>query len=100
MSNIALQSELNSLERELSRAQRINSELRTELSIIANGVSNADRNLNDYNSSIRTTLANCNSSMNSSHRRVVDSIALQGEIEALYTRFKQIELANKKIREC
>lgn len=100
MSNYALQSELDSLERELSNARRINSELRTELSIIANGVSTADRNLNDYNSSIRNTLSSCNSSMNSSHRRVVDSIALQGEIEALYTRFKQIELANKKIREC
>lgn len=100
MSNYALQSELNSLERELSQAQQINRELRGELSTITNGVSNANKELNDYNSKIRNTLDNCNGTMNSSHQRVVDAIALQGEIEGLYTRFKHIELANKKIREC
>lgn len=100
MSNFALRSQLSSLERELSRAQQINRELRVELSIIATGVSNADKELEDYNSKIRNTLESCNGSMNSSHRRVIDSIALQGEIEVLYTRFKHIELANKKIREC
>lgn len=100
MSNVALQSELNALERKLSQAQQINRELRAELSVIASGVSKADKELTDYNSQIRNTLENCNGSMNSSHRRIVDSIALQGEIEALYTRFKHIELANKKIREC
>lgn len=100
MSNYALQSELNSLERELSQAQQINRELRGELSTITNGVSNANKELNDYNSKIRNTLDNCNGTMNSSHQRVVDAIALQGEIEGLYTRFKHVELANKKIREC
>ena len=100
MSNYALQSELNSLERELSQAQQINRELRGELSTITNGVSNANKELSDYNSKIRNTLDNCNGTMNSSHQRVVDAIALQGEIEVLYTRFKHVELANKKIREC
>ena len=100
MSNYALQSELNALERELSQAQQINRELRGELSTITNGVSNANKELNDYNSKIRNTLDNCNGTMNSSHQRVVDAIALQGEIEVLYTRFKHVELANKKIREC
>jgi hypothetical protein len=37
--------------------------------------------------------------MHSSHQRVIDAIALQGEIEKLYMRFKNVELANKKIRE-
>ena len=100
MSNYALQSELNALERELSQAQQINRELRGELSTITNGVSNANKELNDYNSKIRNTLDNCNGTMNSSHQRVVDAIALQGEIEVLYTRLKHVELANKKIREC
>lgn len=100
MSNYALQSKLNALERELSQAQQINRELRGELSTITNGVSNANKELNDYNSKIRNTLDNCNVTMNSSHQRVVDAIALQGEIEVLYTRFKHVELANKKIREC
>ena len=100
MSNYALQSELNALERKLSQAQQINRELRGELSTITNGVSNANKELSDYNSKIRNTLDNCNGTMNSSHQRVVDAIALQGEIEVLYTRFKHVELANKKIREC
>lgn len=100
MSNYALQSELNALERELSQAQQINRELRGELSTITNGVSNANKELSDYNSKIRNTLDNCNGTMNSSHQRVVDAIVLQGEIEVLYTRFKHVELANKKIREC
>ena len=100
MSNYALQSELNALESELSQAQQINRELRGELSTITNGVSNANKELSDYNSKIRNTLDNCNGTMNSSHQRVVDAIALQGEIEVLYTRFKHVELANKKIREC
>lgn len=100
MSNYALQSELIALERKLSQAQQINRELRGELSTITNGVSNANKELSDYNSKIRNTLDNCNGTMNSSHQRVVDAIALQGEIEVLYTRFKHVELANKKIREC
>lgn len=100
MSNYALRSELNALERELIQAQQINRELRGELSTIINGVSNANKELNDYNLKIRSTLDNCNGTMNSSHQRVVDAIALQGEIEVLYTRFKHVELANKKIREC
>lgn len=100
MSNYDLRSQLSSLESELRQAQRINSELRGELSTITNGVSNANKNLQDYNTKIRNTLDNCNGSMNSSHHRVVNAIAMQGEIEVLYTRFKHVELANKKIRAC
>ena len=36
--------------------------------------------------------------MRSSHQRVIDAIEVQGEIEKMYVRFKQVELANKKIR--
>lgn len=98
MSNYALQNQLNQLERELRQVQQYNAELRGELSTVANGVSRAHRNLEDYNTKIRTTLDNCNGSMQSSHKRVVDAIALQGDIERLYVRFKNVELANKKIR--
>lgn len=98
MSNYALQSQLNQLERELRQVQQYNSELRGELSTVANGVDRAHRDLEDYNTKIRNTLDNCNGSMHSSHQRVVDAIALQGDIERLYVRFKNVELANKKIR--
>lgn len=96
MSNYALQSQLNQLERELRQVQQYNSELRGELSTVANGVNRAQRDLEDYNTKIRNTLDNCNGSMRSSHQRVVDAIALQGDIERLYVRFKNVELANKK----
>ena len=98
MSNFALQSQLNQLENELRQAERYNAELRGELTTVANGVGRAQQDLEDYNTRIRTTLDNCNGSMRSSHQRVIDAIALQGEIEVLYSRFKNVELANKKIR--
>ena len=98
MSNYGLQSQLIQLEHELRQVERYNAELRGELSTVANGVNRAQRDLEDYNTKIRTTLDNCNGSMHSSHQRVVDAIALQGDIEKLYVRFKNVELANKKIR--
>lgn len=98
MSNYALQSQLNQLERELRHVRQYNSELRGELFTVANGADRAQRELEDYNTKIRNTLDNCNGSMHSSHKKVVDAIAMQGEIERLYVRFKNVELANKKIR--
>ena len=47
MSNYALQSQLNQLERELRQVQQYNSELRGELSTVANGVDRAHRDLED-----------------------------------------------------
>lgn len=98
MSNYALQSQLNSLEGELRQAQRINSELKGELNTVANGVSHAHSELEGYNDKIRSTLDNCNGTMNASHQRVIDAVELQGDIEKLYVKFKNVELANKKIR--
>ena len=98
MSNYALQSQLNELRAQLSQAERVNAELRSELSTIEHGVSRAHRDLEDYNDRIRGTLDNCNGAMRSSHQKVIDTIEVQGEIEKLYVRFKQVELANKKIR--
>lgn len=100
MSNYELQRQLNSLQGDLRKVERINRELLGELSTIANGVGHAHNELEDYNTKIRSTLDNCNGKMNSSHQRVIDAIELQGEIETLYTKFKNVELANKKIRAC
>jgi hypothetical protein len=82
----------------LSKEQSINNQLRSELATIANGVSRANKTLENYNSQIQTTLQNSDGQMNSSHQRVIDAYELQGEIERLYVRFKNMELANKKIR--
>ena len=98
MSNYDLKSKLNQLESQLRQAERVNAELRGELSTVERGVSRAHKELEDYNDRIRGTLDNCNGAMTSSHQRVVDAIEVQGEIERMYVRFKQMELANKKIR--
>jgi len=100
MSNYALQAELNRLQAELARVERINRELIAELGTIVAGVGAAHRTLEDYNASIQNTLIEGNNRMRYSHQRTVDALAMQGEIEKIYARFKQIELANKKIREC
>lgn len=98
MSNYALQSQLSELQSQLRKAERINAELRSELSTIERGVNRAHKDLEDYNGKIRGTLDSCNGTMRSSHQRVIDAIEVQGEIEKMYVRFKQVELANKKIR--
>ena len=99
MSNYELQSRLNQLQSELRAAERYNAELRGELSTVEHGVSRAHKDLEDYNDKLRNTLDRCNGTMQSSHQRVIDAIEVQGEIERMYVRFKQVELANKKIRE-
>lgn len=98
MSNYDLKSKLNQLESQLRQAERVNAELRGELSTVERGVSRAHKDLEDYNDKIRGTLDNCNGTMTSSHQRVIDAIEVQGEIERMYVKFKQMELANKKIR--
>ena len=98
MSNYELKNKLNQLESELRQAERVNAELRSELSTVERGVSRAHKDLEDYNSKIRGALDSCNGTMTSSHQRVIAAIEVQGEIERMYVRFKQMELANKKIR--
>lgn len=98
MSLYALRSEVSRLERRLSEEQAINRELRNELAVVANGVSRAHNTLENYNAHIQNTLQNSNNAMNSSHQTVLNAIELQGEIDRLYVRFKNTELANKKIR--
>ena len=98
MSLSSLRSEVSRLESKLSHEQSINRELRGELATIANGVTRATNELEGFNAHIQHTLDDSTNQLATSHQRVVDSIALQGEIEKLYERYKTIELANKKIR--
>ena len=78
MSNYALQSQLSELQSQLRKVERINAELRSELSTIERGVNRAHKDLEDYNGKIRGTLDSCNGTMRSSHQRVIDAIEVQG----------------------
>ena len=86
MSNYDLQMKLSQLQSQLREAEQINAELRRELSTVEYGVNQADRELENYNRAIRNTLDNCNNVMLSSHRRVLDSIEVQYEIEKMFKR--------------
>lgn len=100
MSNYALKSEVSALENQLRQLEAINNHLRSELGTIENGASSANRELNEIGNRIKNILGVCADKMLGSHNKVIASYELQGEIQKMYVRFKNIELANKKIRSC
>ena len=100
MSLADLQNYANALQNQVNQLENENRELMHELSVVERGVLGAMNELEAFNAKIRNTFDYCANSMTYSHDKAVQSIVVQGEIEELYTRFKQIELANKKIRAC
>lgn len=98
MGNYELRAEVSRLESQLRDIERENNALRSEIGFAVNSVNQAERNLADYNQHIRDTLDNANGTINSSINRAIDAYELQGEIDKLYVRYKNVELANKKIR--
>lgn len=100
MSVAELQNYANALQNQVRQLENENRELRQELSVVERGVLGAMNELEAFNSKIRNTFDYCANSMAYSHDKALQSIVVQGEIEELYKRFKQIELANKKIRAC
>lgn len=91
---------ISSLEAELSRQRAINRELRQELSQIESGVLSGCQTLEDCNRMICDTLNASHQKLENSHSRELSAIEMQAEIDNMYVKFKQMELANKKIREC
>ena len=91
---------ISSLEAELNRQRAINRELRQELNEIASGVLSGYQALEQCNRTICDTLNNSHQKLEGSHSRELSSIEMQAEIDKMYVNFKQMELANKKIREC
>lgn len=98
MGNYELRAEISRLESELRSIERENNALRSEISSTVNSVNQAERNLADYNQHIRNTLDNANGTINSSINCALDAYELQGQINKLYVRYKNVELANKRIR--
>lgn len=84
----------------VSEQERINSELRNELYKLSNGVANASNKWYNLSNLINTTLSNGTNRIVNSHERTLQAYELQCEIEKMYRLFKNIELANKKIRAC
>lgn len=98
MGNFELRAEVSRLESQLHQIERENNALRSEISTTVNSVNQAERTLSDYNQHIRNTLDNANGSINNSINRALEAYELQGQIDKLYVRYKNVELANKRIR--
>ena len=93
-------SDISGLEAELSRQRSINQELRSELNTIEYGVRRANDRLEQFNSRICNALDTGRQYLDDSTRKLDAAIETQAEIELLYKRFKAMELANKRIRDC
>lgn len=93
-------SELSDIRYKINEQQRLNRELNKELGAIINGIQNAYNKWNNLCNNISNTLNNGVMRVNASQSAIEASYELQSEIDEMYVLFKNIELANKKIREC
>lgn len=93
-------SDISALQARLSQEQARNNQLHGYLSELGAGVSAAGRRVTEYQNKVRQTLTDSDRMINSSHENIIRAHELQAEIDKMYVRFKNMELANKKIREC
>lgn len=98
MGNYELQAEVNRLRSQLNQIESENNRLRTEIATAVASVNRAEKNLSDYNQHIRNSLDNATAVIDQSTNTALAAYELQGEIDKLYTSFKSMELANKRIR--
>lgn len=84
----------------VSAEERRNSRLHHELNQITNGVNNVSANWGKLSNNIIGTLKTGNQRINDSIDATNKSSDIQDQIEVIYQLFKNIELANKKIRAC
>lgn len=93
-------SELSEIQYKVNEQRRLNNELKNELSTIVNGVQNAYNKWNNLCSNISNSLNAGAQRVNASQGSINAAYEMQAEIDNMYILFKNIELANKKIREC
>lgn len=91
---------LSEIRWKVSEQERINSQLRQELAQLQNGINQASNKWNQLTSNINNTLVNGESRVRNSHELTLKAYEIQLDIERLYKLYKNIELANKKIRAC
>lgn len=93
-------SSLSDIRWKVNEQRRINNELSSELNAIASGISSAYNRWENLCSTVSTTLHNGAERVATSQQNIDKSYYLQGEIDKMYVLFKNIETADKKIREC
>ncbi len=93
-------SDISSLQARLSQEQARNSQLRSYVAELASGIVSAENRMSNYQNKVKQVLADSNQRMNLSHEHIIRAHEIQADIDKMYVRFKNMELANKKIREC
>ena len=93
-------SSVSEMQWKVNEQRRINSELHSELNAIANGISSTYNKWERLCGNITTSLNNGAQRVAASQNYMNAAYEMQGEIDRLYVLFKNIEQANKKIREC
>lgn len=84
----------------VDKQRRINNELNIELNTITNGITGAYNRWNNLCNNVSNTMSTGAARVKNSHDAITAAYELQGEIDKMYVLFKNIELANKKIRAC
>ncbi|MDF2511278.1 MAG: hypothetical protein K0S04_1144 [Herbinix sp.] len=98
MSNFDLRAKVNQLELQLHQVENENAMLRSEIAATVSNINNADSELDNYNRHIRNTLDQAAGVINSSINKALNAYEVQGEIDNIYLNYKNVELANKRIR--
>ena len=93
-------SEISDLRARLSQEESRNRQLRGYLMELGSGVSSANREMSNYEQKVQQILDDSSNRIRNSHDNIIHAHEIQMEIDKLYIRFKNMELANKKIRAC
>lgn len=100
MANEDLKSQIRSLESELYDIERENRRLQSEVNESVGAIHRADQSLANTASAVRNRLNGDNNVLRAAHQKIIAAHELQRDMDAVYQRLKQMELANKRIREC
>lgn len=100
MANEGLKARVAELRSQLNDIQRENARLQGEINAVVDSINDADRSLNSTAHSIRSHLNGGANTLGQAHQNVIHAYEVQQSMDELYRRMKQMELANKRIREC
>ncbi len=93
-------SSISEMQAKVNEQRRINSELNSELSAIVSGLQSVHHKWNNLCNSISSSLNEGVKRVSASQGSIDAAYEMQGDIDRMYVLFKNIEMANKKIREC
>ncbi|MBT1174053.1 hypothetical protein JS530_00715 [Bifidobacterium sp. LC6] len=100
MANEGLKAEVARKQGVLNGVNHANDQLAQEISYVVGAMDAANRDLNNTSDNIRAHLGGASNTLGSAHQQIIAAYEVQQSMDALYMRLKQMELANKRIREC